>query len=98
MSTAKQWLEQNGYADILKKIERVERGWKAKGTRTRRDWWEVLAGHEDGTPKSVEGVKFPVLCAARKRMGLPAIDGCLSRDPNEEAPPVVGQARWEQAK
>ncbi len=66
MTTIKEWLAQNGYEDILKRINAVERGWGQKGTGTRRNWWDVLAGNEDGTPKIIEGKKFPVLCAARK--------------------------------
>ena len=98
MNTIKEWLAQNNYGDILKKIHAVEQGWKRKRTGTRRDWWEVLAGNQDGSPKTIEGKKFPVLCAARKRKGWPVAEECLCRNPNEEILPIVSQPRWEKVK
>ncbi|MBU6408871.1 MAG: hypothetical protein KGR98_00660 [Verrucomicrobia bacterium] len=98
MKTSKEWLAQNNYEDVLKKIHAVEQGWKRKGTGTRRDWWEVLAGNQNGSPKKIEGKKFPVLSAARKRKGWPVTNDCLCLNPNEEAPSVVPQIRWEKCK
>jgi hypothetical protein len=98
MKIIKEWLAQNNYEDVLKTIHAVELGWKRKGTGTRRDWWDVLAGNQDGSPKIIEGKKFPVLCAARKRKGWLATDGCLCRNPNEEAPPAIPQTRWKKCK
>jgi hypothetical protein len=98
MNTIKEWLAQNNYEDVLKRINAVERGWKSKGTKTRRDWGEVLAGNKDGSPKMVEGIKFPVICAARKRKGWPAEGKCICRNPTEEMPAIAKQVRWEKCK
>ncbi len=91
----KEWLEENDYRDVLSKIRRVEEGWEKKGTGTRRNWADVLAGHEDGSPRIVEGIKFPVLRAARERKGWANVDGSICRRPNEKMPPVIRQKRWE---
>jgi len=98
MKTVKEWLAQNNYEDVLRKIHAVELGWKRKGTGTRRDWWEVLAGNESGSPKVIEGKKFPVLRAARIRKGWPVTADCLCRNTNEEVPSIVPQIRWEKCK
>ena len=91
---AREWLLENGYEDVASSIDQVMDGWKRKGTKTRRNWWEVLAGHADGTPKTIEGVTFPVLRAARIRMGMKVTKGCLCRKSGERTPPVIEQARW----
>jgi hypothetical protein len=98
MTTIKERLAQKNYADVLKQIQAVERGSKRKGTGTRRDWWEVLAGNQNGSSKTIEGRSFPVLSAARRRKGWPVTKECLCRDANEEAPSVVPQIRWEKCK
>ena len=94
MKTIKEWLAQNGYGDILKRINAVERGWDQKRTGTRRNWWDVLAGNKDGSPKTIEGKKFPVLCSARKRKDWPMTQDCISHNPTEEGLPVIPQGRW----
>jgi energy-coupling factor transporter ATP-binding protein EcfA2 len=82
---ARSWLKSNGYQDIEKKIDEVNRRWRKRGVRTRRNWWEVLAGDAFGSPKTVEGVEFPVLAAARRRQGLMAVD-TAERNPGEAMP------------
>jgi hypothetical protein len=98
MNTTKIWLEQHGYTDVLNKIEKLERGWIKKGTKTRRSWPEVLAGNKDGSPKIIEGVKFPVLCAARTRKNWAQTKTCISKNPLETMPQVTKQSRWEKCK
>jgi hypothetical protein len=83
----KEWLFQKGYGDVLKKISAVENGWKRKGTGTRRDWADVLGGHKDGSPRIIEGVKFPVLSAARKRKGWSVTKGCVCKNTAKKCPP-----------
>ncbi|MCC6201534.1 MAG: DNA adenine methylase [Gammaproteobacteria bacterium] len=82
---AGQWLIVNGYTDVVALIARVERRWKRAGKKTRRNWWQVLAGDAQGQPRTVEGIRFPVLHAARIRMGLPEVATAL-RHPGEEPP------------
>jgi hypothetical protein len=92
--TAHVWLIQNHYDDIAAKIDRVESRWRRQGKRTRRNWWDVLAGHKDGSPKRIEGVTFPVLRTARLRKGWPVADGGVCRNSQESFPSITPQARW----
>ncbi len=93
-TSAREWLIANGYDDVARLIDRVMEGWKRKGTRTRRDWWEVLAGRDDESGKIIEGVKFPVIAAIQRRMGKTVTEGSLRRNKNEVAPSVMTQGRW----
>ena len=69
------------------KIDRLMEGWASRGVTTRRNWWDVLAGHKDGRPKVVQGIEFPVIPDARKRQGMPPIRVAKSPDP---AKPTFG--------
>ena len=91
---ARVWLRANNYDDIANQIDSVMVAWRTAGKLTRRNWWEILAGHKDGTPRIAAGITFPVLRAARIRQGLPEIPGAICRDPNELAPPVRRSPRW----
>lgn len=94
----KEWLAQNNYEDVLKKICAVEKSWRMKGSGTHRNWADVLAGHKDGSPRTLEGIRFPVLLAARKRKGWTAINGCICRNPEETMPSIKPQIRWKKCK
>ena len=94
-NTARRWLLDNGYDDIAKLIDEVVEAWQAEGNGTRRNWWEVLAGHKDGKPCVIHGIVFPVLHSARLRQGLPITKGCVRRNKKEKTPPVRKQARWQ---
>jgi DNA adenine methylase len=61
------WLLQNGHEKIAAQIDQLERQWRAAGKKTRRNWWEVLAGNKRGLSCKVDGVAFPVLKAAQSR-------------------------------
>jgi hypothetical protein len=93
-NTARTWLIENHYEDVAALIDKVVDGWKAKGTHTRRNWWEVLAGDIKGNPRHIEGVTFPVLRAARLRQNLEITEGCLCRNKKEIIPQIVKQVRW----
>lgn len=92
--SARQWLVQNSYTDIATLIDTVMEGWKTKGSKTRRNWWDVLAGGKDGRSRKIEGVIFPVLKAAQIRKGLPITDNAICRNELEEIPPVHASNRW----
>src|SRR5579859_856149 len=92
--SARDWLHENNYEDVAAKIDTVIARWTKQGKATRRNWWDVLAGRVNGTPKKIEGITFPVLRIARIRKGWNVTPDCLCRGANEEAPPVVQQARW----
>ena len=79
------WLRQNGHPQIATLIDEIISEWKSKGKRTRRNWWDVLAGGSNGEPLRVAGRQFPILDEAKKRRG--------ERDsvpPNAAAPAKTG--------
>lgn len=90
----REWLLNNGYEDVAELIEQVMNGWKIKGTKTRRNWWEVLAGNKNGTPKTIEGVTFPILKAAQIRKGISITSNAICRNEEEVVPMVIESERW----
>lgn len=84
--SARQWLAENGYTDVLTLIAHVGRLWKAKGVSTRRNWWEVLAGDKSGRPRIVEGIEFPILAAAQAHERMPLTQSAVQRS-RKETPP-----------
>lgn len=80
----KKWLEAD-YSDVLRQVNEQEARWKATGRSTRRNWWDVLAGLEDGTPYVIDDKPFPVLRAARRRKNWPDVDHAICRNENETA-------------
>lgn len=92
---ARVWLRANGYSDIADRIDRVMMRWRAEDKRTRRNWWQILAGDKDGNPRVAGGERFPVLRAARIRQGLnPDVPNAICRNVNERPPPVRITPRW----
>jgi hypothetical protein len=69
-------------------------GWRAKGTKTRRNWWDVLAGCKDGNPRIIGGISFPVLSAAQIRNGMPVTVDAICRNENEKIPQKMTSGRW----
>jgi hypothetical protein len=92
--TARDWLRQNGYEDIAALIDEVLALLKAKGSKERRNWWDVLAGAKDGAPMVVAGHEFPVLRAAQIRQGKPVTPNALCRNENEQPPDIHRTGRW----
>jgi hypothetical protein len=80
------WLRQNGYSDVAVKIEEIVSNWRRNGLRTRRNWWEILAGDRSGKPREVAGEKFPIIASIRARQGLAPARGALWK-PGEHPPP-----------
>lgn len=95
-SSIRQWLEENNYNDVAELIDEVTATWDRQGKKTRRNWWEVLAGDKNGKGRVIEGTEFPVLSAARIRQGLPKAKGSLCRNKNEAIPLIVEQVRWKE--
>ena len=92
--TIRKWLIQNNYEDIAESIDTVMTGWSQKKTRTRRSWWDILAGSKGGKPRTVEGVSFPVLKAAQLRKGVPVTKNAICRNMDEVFPSVRKSGRW----
>lgn len=92
--TVRNWLLQNNYDDVALLIDTIMNGWIEKGTRTRRNWWDVLAGGKNGKPRTIEGVTFPVLKAAQLRRGILVTDNALCRNGEEDVPQICASGRW----
>jgi DNA adenine methylase len=97
-NSVRAWLLRNDYADIACLIDKVLSKWQRTGKKTRRNWWDVLAGTPSGKPITIEGYPFPVLRAARIRKGLAVTGDYLCRNQDEEIPPIIEQVRWKRAK
>jgi len=92
--TVRKWLAQNGYDDILKIINEIMDEWKRDGKKTRRNWWDILAGDKNGKSRVINGRKIPVLKAAQIRAGLPITKNALCRNENESTEEKWITNRW----
>jgi hypothetical protein len=90
----RQWLRESGYDEIADLIDGFIGKWKAEGKRTRRNWWEILAGGKDGRPRTIDGTVFPVLKAAQKRQQVPITANALSRSGEKPPPAFLESGRW----
>ena len=92
--TARDWLSQNGYEDVATLIDEVLAELKAKGSKERRNWWDILSGDCHGNSRIVAGRKFPVLAVAQKRQGKPVTPNAI-RSRKRAAPPEIRKTgRW----
>lgn len=81
------WLTEYGYHDIVILIRDTEAAFAARGSRQRRNWWDVLAGRISGDSVTIEGRAFPVLASAQRRQGKPVTDNAIQRSPIEVVEP-----------
>lgn len=88
------WLSKHGYADYLDLVDSLIVRWREAGLKTRRNWWDIFAGDSNGNPRSVNGVEFPVLRAARRRKQLPDVPHAIFRSEDEPIPPIRQSPRW----
>nr|VFK53690.1 MAG: hypothetical protein BECKTC1821F_GA0114240_100314 [Candidatus Kentron sp. TC] len=93
-SDARQWLRNNGYADVANAIDAIMNDWRERGKKTRRNWWDVLAGTETGHPRTIDGYTFPILEVARERKGWPPVEDMILHKGIESAPPIRELPRW----
>jgi hypothetical protein len=96
--TCRQWLAENGYEDVAALIDRAMAFIEAKGKKSRRNWWDTLAGGPNGRPYRREGIEFPVLRVAQIRQGKPITPNAISRNKNEQPPDVVATKRWQRKR
>lgn len=95
---ARQWLRDNGYGDVAAMIDKIMDEWKANGKKTRRNWWEMLAGDQRGRPRRLGGYEFPILKSVRIRQGLPVTPNAIQRDEEKQVPPKPRVTdRWPKA-
>jgi hypothetical protein len=78
----------------VSRLKWIASEWQAEGKKTRRNWWDVLAGGKNGKPSIRAGRKFPVLRAAQIRQGKPITENAICRNPEEKIPPIVISGRW----
>jgi len=95
---ARTWLRANGYADVADQIDAVIAQWHAQRKRTRRNWWEILAGDQEGNQRMAGGHIFPILRTARIRQRMPDVPDALCRNPAEQPPPLRVTGRWPKRK
>ena len=98
--TCRIWLgNYQHYAHACECIDEAIARIEAKGMKSRRNWWDTLAGGPGGRPLTREGITFPVLEVAQLRQGKPVTRNAVKRIPGEEAPPdVVATDRWHRKK
>lgn len=83
------WLRESGYVKVADEIAEIVDGWKKAGLKTKRNWWDILAGDSKGKPHKVADVKFPVIASIRKRQGLSAVAGAVSKPGEKPVPKKV---------
>ena len=93
---ARVWLRKNGHTKIADMIDDIMEEWKLAGKRTRRNWWDILAGGRKGKPRTVAGRKFPVLQAAQLRQKVKVTSNAVRTKTKTIAPKKLPQARWRQ--
>ena len=96
--TCRDWLRANNYEDIVDLIDRAMASMVARGSKQRRNWWEVLAGGKNGKPAKYESIEFPVLRAAQIHQGVPITPNALCRNTAEEPPAPRVTGRWPRKK
>ena len=92
--TCRDLLIRNGYEEVDALIDQALAKIEAKGTKQRRNWWDILAGDAYGQPCVREGIEFPVLRVAQIRQGRSVTPNAICRNPKEQPPDVVATKRW----
>src|SRR5438034_999252 len=77
--TCRDWLENNGYEDVVRVIDDAIAKMANRGSKQRRNWWDILSGGADGRPCVREGIEFPVLRVAQIRQGKPLTKNAIAR-------------------
>jgi hypothetical protein len=93
-STVRKWLKENDYDDVLSIIDEIMNEWHRDGKKTRRSWWEVLAGDKNGKPKKIYGKEIPVLRAAQIREGRLVTPNAICKNVEEKIEPKRITNRW----
>jgi hypothetical protein len=85
--SVRQWLRANNYNDVADTIDEILAEFKAAGSKERRNWADVLTGH-DGKPVTIAGREFPILASAQRSRGKPVTPTAIQRNEIEEFPDV----------
>lgn len=92
--TCRDWLSDNGYEDVVALIDKAIAKMIARGSKQRRNWWDILSGRAEGQPCVVEGIEFPVLRVAQIRQGKVVTPNAITRSPKELPTDVRSTDRW----
>jgi hypothetical protein len=92
--TIREWLKQNDYKDVAEIIDEIMKEWQINGKKTRRNWWDILAGGKNGKARTIYGKSFPVLRAAQIRQGMTVTENAICRNKDEKPPRVKKTNRW----
>ena len=92
--TCRDWLLTNGYEDVVELIDQAMARMAARGSKQRRNWWDILSGGKDGRSCVREGIEFPVLRIAQVRQGKLVTPNAISRSTRELPPDVRVTERW----
>ena len=92
--TCRDWLRTNGYEDVVELIDEATVKMAARGSKQRRNWWDILSGGKDGRSCVREGIEFPVLRIAQVRQGKVVTPNAISRSTRELPPDVRVTERW----
>jgi hypothetical protein len=92
--TCREWLRANGYEDVVELIDQATAKMAVRGSKQRRNWWEILSGGDQGRLCVREGIEFPVLRVAQVRQGKTVTQNAISRSRKELPPDVRLTDRW----
>lgn len=92
--TARDWLSHSGYEEVAALIDEALAEIKAKGSKERRNWWDILSGDSHGNSRVVSGRKFPVLAIAQRRQGKPVTPNAIRGKRRQVAPEIRKSGRW----
>ena len=92
--TCRQWLLENDYPDVAVLIDEALKKIASKRRKSRRNWWDTLAGGPNGKSSIREGIEFPVLRVAQLRQGKVVTANAICRNEHEQPPDVVATKRW----
>jgi hypothetical protein len=92
--TCREWLRINGYDDVVQLIDNAIAKLAIRGSKQRRNWWDILSGGANGRPCIREGIEFPVLRVAQARQGKPITKNAIVRNSREQPPNLVATGRW----
>lgn len=92
--TCREWLRENAYDDVVALIDEAMARMAKRGSKQRRNWWDILSGGPGGKPWVREGIEFPVLRVAQIRQGKPVTPNAIQRTQREVPPDVRATGRW----
>lgn len=92
--TCREWLRNNRYEDVVALIDEAMVKMEARGSKQRRNWWDILSGGPNGKECICEGIHFPVLRVAQVRQGVRVTPNAICRSEREKPPGVLSTGRW----